>query len=52
MKEKDIKDEKYRSIPEGLKAKIQAHKEWLELSKKQQEDQVSLKYQLMTCKSN
>ena len=43
MKEKDIKEEKYRSIPEGLKTEIQAHKEWLELSKKQQEDQVCLK---------
>ena len=42
MKE-EKKEEKYRPTPEGLKAKIQAHKEWLELSKKQQEDQVCLK---------
>ncbi len=43
MKEEENKEEKYSLIPEGLKAKIQAHKEWLELSKKQQEDQVCLK---------
>ena len=38
MKEEENKEEKYSLIPEGLKAEIQAHEEWLESS---QEDEMN-----------
>lgn len=41
MKEEEKKEEKYRPTPEGLKAKIQAHKEWLESS--QEDDETYMK---------